>query len=107
MSPILDKKEIKAILDKEVSTFLKERTTWKEKLSVLKQELDDNSPGGSNGEEVNGDKSKLSPGLKLKHKQTHILYTIKAIGQDFFSLEEPSGKIVTINVSDIKNFELD
>jgi hypothetical protein len=59
-------------------------------------------------DEIGTDKGVVSPGLKVRHKKSGLLYTVVALGMRDFVLRNPEGEEFTVNHASMeKEYELD
>lgn len=92
------------LTEQDIIQILKEE--WNKKIlfaESLTKELD-----ASSGKEGNKKPDLMSPGLKLRHSKTGLLYTITSISKDGVSLTTPEGKEIFVKLKELEtNYELD
>jgi hypothetical protein len=80
------------------------REEWATRKATLKEELDAVYKPGEKAPA----KLALSPGLKVKHKKSGVLFTIHAIGAQSTILRKPEGGNVAVANKDLESqFDLD
>lgn len=79
------------------------REAWEKKVENLVKELD------THFKQADGEKKPaLSNGLKLRHKESSLLYTIDSIGTQDVTLMTPEGQTIVVNFKTIDaDYELD
>ena len=95
----------KSILtEQEIIGFIREE--WEKKMKALSERLDelDTSYTMANGVE----KETLSRGLKIKHSESGLLYTVIELGMNSVVLKSPTGLTLAVDHDVIeKEYELD
>ena len=80
------------------------REEWEARKTSLREELKTVFKPSKKAPE----KPAISPGLKIKHKKSGILYTVDSVGHDQVIIRKPEGNRVLVPNDQIeKDFELD
>lgn len=107
----------KELLESEIKEVIKNEPTikesWSEKLQSLYRELGSHNKSKKNIKKKNKSMSKeqdfnlLAAGLKIRHKENGLIYTISGIKPDVISVTSPEGINLYITPEELRNFKLD
>jgi hypothetical protein len=94
---------MKTLKDDDIIRLMRE--VWSEKVKALSEEIDLVLKTKVDGEE----KNPISSGLKVKSKESGILYTVEEVGPDSVRLVSPDGEeTLMVNGKDLEEkYELD
>jgi len=93
---------MKKLQEEDIIRFMREE--WQAKVAALKEEVDLTFKA-----KVDGDnKEVISQDLKVRHKESQILYTVVSVGPDDIILKTPEGEDFLLDKDTLEDeYELD